>query len=242
MTDHDMTDLDALKHSLIEAGQVLEFLGHGDMTRGHISARVPGIPGHFIMKSHSIGFDEITMDNILTFDLEGEVVDGTARPHSERFIHSEIYRARPDVNCVIHSHPMHTVAFSNTGQKMLALSQGGAIFKDALPVFTDTIDLVRGKDTGAAVARCLGPHQAVLMRSHGISMAASGTAACVVLCVSLEEACQVQLVTTASGHDGWEFPDSDILALRDKLTRPDQFEVNFDYLVRKMRMALGRAA
>ena len=232
-----MNDLDALKHTLINAGKVLEFLGQGDMTRGHVSARVPGTPEHFIMKPHSIGFDEITMDNIITFDLEGDVVAGTARPHSERYIHSEIYRVRPDIHAVIHSHPVHAVAFSNTGQKMKALSQGGAIFKDALGMFTDTIDLIRSKDTGAAVARALGPHHAVLMRSHGVALGAGSIEAAVVLSVGLEEACRIQLLTTASGHDGWEYPDADVAALRQKLTRPDQFEVNFNYLVRKMQRA-----
>lgn len=232
-----MNDLDAAKQSLIDAGRVLEFLGQGDMTRGHVSVRVPGSEAHFLMKPHSVGLDEITPDNIVTFDLEGDLVAGTARPHSERYIHSEIYRVRPDIHAVIHSHPTHAVAFSNTGQKMLALSQGGAIFKDALGMFTDAIDLIRDKRAGAAVAKALGPHHAVLMRSHGIALGAGSLAAAVVLAVGLEEACRIQLLSTASGHDGWEYPEADVAALRHKLTRPDQFEVNFNYLVRRMRRA-----
>ena len=229
---------DAARHKLINAGLILAHQGHGDMTRGHVSIRVPGEPGHFYMKAHSIGLDEITMENILTFDLEGEVVEGSARPHSERYIHSEIFRARPDVHSVIHAHPTHAVAFSVTGQAMRAMSQGGAIFKDHLPVFTGTIDLIRSKQTGADVARALGDAPCVLMRAHGIALAAESVEAAVVLSVMLEEAAKVQLLATAAGADAWEFPAEDVEALRLKLMRSEQFVINFNYLTRLARRGL----
>ncbi len=229
---------EAAKHKLIDAGLVLAHQGHGDMTRGHVSIRVPGDPSLFYMKAHSIGLDEITMDNILTFDLEGELVEGSARPHSERYIHSEIFRVRPDVQSVIHSHPTHAVAFSVTGQAMRALSQGGAIFKGHLPVFSGTIDLIRSKQTGADVAAALGDDPCVLMRAHGIAMAAGSVEAAVVLSVMLEEAAKVQLIAAAAGADVWEFPDEDVAALRDKLMRPEQFVINFNYLTRIARRGL----
>src|SRR5215472_301801 len=100
----DMTH-EALKETLIWAGKVLVGEGQDDFTRGHISARLPDDPARFLMKPHSVGLDEITMENILTIDLDGNVVAGTARRHSEVFIHSEIYKARPDVASVIHTHP-----------------------------------------------------------------------------------------------------------------------------------------
>jgi L-fuculose-phosphate aldolase len=233
-----MSDIAATRQSLIDAGLVLEHLGHGDMTRGHVSIRVPGKPEHFFMKPHSVGLGEITEENILTFDLEGEVVAGTSRPHSERYIHSEIFRARPDVNAVIHTHPVHTVAFSATTQKMKALSQGGAVFKDAMPVYQDTINLIRSKEAGAAVAKALGQHNVVVMRSHGIAMAGASVEMAVVLCVMLEEAARIQLLAVGGGLDPWEFPDEDVLKLRENLMRPDQFVVNYNYLVRMAKRAM----
>lgn len=230
-----MTDIDiaTARTRLIQAGRILEGVGQGDMTRGHVSVRVPGNPGHFFMKAHSIGFNEITEENILTFDLESELVAGTARPHSERFIHSEIFQARPDINSVIHAHPEYAVALSSTGRPLRAWGQGGAIFHNALPVFTDTMDLIRSKDGGRAVAECLGGHHAVLMRSHGVAIAGHSIEQAVVLSIMLEEAAKIQMLAMAVGTDGWEFPEADILSLRDKLMRPDQFVVNFDFLARK---------
>ena len=61
------------------------------------------------------------MENILTIDLEGNVVAGTARRHSEVYIHSEIFKVRPDVNCVIHTHPPYAVALSATGRPLRLL-------------------------------------------------------------------------------------------------------------------------
>ncbi len=233
-----MTELDAACQDLIAAGQILDHQGMGDFTRGHVSIRVPGRPEHFIMKPHSVGLDEITRENIVTFDLDGVLVAGTARQHSERYIHSEIFRARPDVNAVIHAHPAHAIAFSATGQQLRALNQGGAVFAGGLPVFTATMDLIRSPETGRAVAACLGPHKAVLMRGHGVAMAGASVQEAVVLCLMLEEAARIQLLASAAGLDDWAFPPDDVAALRDKLTRHEQYAINFDYLARKARNAL----
>ena len=100
-----MSTHDEIKQKMIMAGKILVAEGQDDFTRGHISFRLPDNPGLFFMKPHSIGLDEITMENILTIDLEGNVVAGKAKRHSEVYIHSEILKARPDLNCVLHTHP-----------------------------------------------------------------------------------------------------------------------------------------
>jgi L-fuculose-phosphate aldolase len=204
------------------------------MTRGHISARVPGSSDLFFMKPHSIGFGEMTDATLLTIDLDGAVVAGTARRHSEVFIHSEIYRARPDVAVVIHTHPTYTVAFSATGHRLRPMSQGGAIFAGRLPIFTDTIDLIRTPEMGRGVAAALGPHTAVLMRHHGLAMTGRTIQEAVVLCVMLEEAVRVQLIAEAAGADAEDFPEDDVAQLRRNLMQLEQFEVNFAYLQRKV--------
>jgi ribulose-5-phosphate 4-epimerase/fuculose-1-phosphate aldolase len=228
-----MTTEDA-KQKLITSGRILARHGHGDMTRGHVSVRVPGQPELFYMKAHSIGLDEITPGNILTIDLDGKVVAGTARRHSEVFIHSEIYRARPDVEAVIHSHSTHTVALSATETPVRPLSQGGVLFVDCLPVYTGTIDLIRRPDQGRGVAEALGPHRAVLMRHHGVAMTGRTLEEAVVSLFMLETAAEIQLKATASGPLAPEFPAADIAELKAKLESPEQFVVNFDYLARQL--------
>ena len=232
-----MTDIDSAKRKLIDAGLVLEFMGQGDMARGHVSTRLADDPNLFIMKPHGFGFDEITAQNILTINLDGVVVAGSAKRHSEVFIHSEIYRARPEIGAVLHAHPVHVVAFSQTGQSLRPLSQGGAVFDNALPVFDETMDLIRQPEQGRAVANALGPHKAVIMKGHGVSVAGSNLEEAVVLSVMLDEATHVQLLADAAGGTVTPYSSDDIARLRAKLTSPEQFVINFNYLVRKARRA-----
>jgi len=229
-----------LRHMLIDAGRILAFEGQGDLTRGHVSVRVPGDPQHFFMKPHSHGLDEITLENIVICNLEGEKVGGGGPRHSEVYIHSEIYRARPEINSVIHTHPTHAVALSAVGGALPPISQSAVPFSDGLPYYTDTIDLIRTKEMGAGVARALGRHKAVLMRNHGVAVAGQSLAESIVLALMLEDACRIQLLVTAAGGPGEMFPPEDIRRLYDKITRPEQYGINFDYLRRKAsRIASG---
>src|SRR5436190_19706872 len=89
----------AIKEQLIMAGKVLVAEGQDDFTRGHISFRLQDNPSLFFMKAHSIGLDEITMQNILTIDLDGNVVVGGARRHIGGHSLSEIFNALLDDHC-----------------------------------------------------------------------------------------------------------------------------------------------
>ena len=229
-----MTPAEA-KQKLIDAGLILEAEGHHDMTRGHISVRVPGKPELFYMKPHSIGFEEMTMDNIIVCNLEGEKVEGSAPRHSEVFIHSEIFKVRPDIHSVIHSHPDHAVAVSTLGRPIRAWSQPSALFVDRVGWFTETIDLIRRKDQGAGVARALGPHNVCMMKSHGVALAGRSIEEAVITGIMLENACRIQLLVEAAGNPQKEFPPDDLALLTEKITRPEQMVVNFDYLRRKVR-------
>jgi L-fuculose-phosphate aldolase len=224
-----------IKQQLIWAGKVLVAEGQDDFTRGHISFRLPGNPSQFFMKPHSLGLDEITLENILTIDLEGNVVAGTSRRHSEVYIHSEIYKLRPDIHCVIHTHPPYSVALSATGRPMRCYSQPGALFYDALGVYTDTINLIRTHAMGAGVAKALGPHRAVLLKNHGVVVVGASIAEAVVGVIMLENAAMVQMIAEAAGDPAPEFPRADIEKLKHDINRPDQFVVNFDYLVRRAK-------
>lgn len=226
---------DEIKQQIILAGRILVAEGQDDFTRGHISARLPDNPALFFMKPHSVGLDEITLDNILTIDLDGTVVEGTARRHSEVYIHSEIFKTRANVNCVIHTHPPYCVALSATGRPIRAYSQPGALFHGALGVYADTINLIRTPEAGAAVAKALGPHRAVLLKNHGVAVAGASIAETVVSAIMLENAAQVQLIAEAAGDPAPEFPAADIEKLKADLGQPEQFAINFDYLVRRAK-------
>ena len=226
---------DAIKETMILAGKVLVAEGQDDFTRGHISVRLPDNPSLFFMKCHSVGLDEITRENILTIDLDGKVVAGTSRRHSEVFIHSEIFKVRPDVHCVLHTHPPYSIALSGSGRPMKALSQPGALFYDAVGLYTDTINLIRTPAMGAGVAKALGPHSVVLLKNHGVVTASGSVEEVIIRTIMLENAAQIQMIAEAAGTTAPEFPRADIDQLKHDISRPDQFVVNFDYLVRRAK-------
>jgi L-fuculose-phosphate aldolase len=226
---------DDIKELMIQAGRVLVAESQDDFTRGHISMRLPDNPSLFFMKAHSIGLDEITRDNILTIDLEGNVTAGTARRHSEVYIHSEIFKARPDVHSVLHTHPIYSIALSSSTRPMRALSQGGALFHDAVGLYADTINLIRTHAMGAGVAKALGKHHAVLLKNHGLVIASATVEETVIRALMFEDAAKVQMVAEAAGECAPEFPAEDIAKLKHDISRPEQFKINFDYLVRRVK-------
>jgi L-fuculose-phosphate aldolase len=222
-----------LRERLIAACRILDAEGLGDLTRGHVSIRIPGDPTHFYMKPHSRGFDEVTVENIVTCNLDGEKVGGSGRKHSEVYIHSEIYKARADVNSVIHVHPTHAVALSATGRSLRPISQPSIPFCDGVPVFEETMDLIRSQAMGTGVAKALGAHKAVLMRSHGVAVVGATVDEATILTIMLENACQIQLLADATGSSGSEFPADDIQRLHRNITAAEQYSINFDYLARR---------
>ena len=231
-----VTDIEA-KQKLIDAGRILEAQGQGDLTRGHVSIRLPNDPTHFYMKPHSCGLDEITPENIVLCNLDGEKVGGGGRRHSEVYIHSEIYKLRPDVMSVIHTHPTHAVALSATGRPLLPISQPGVAFAEGVPYFTETIDLIRTPALGAGVARALGAGKAVFLRNHGVAVTGASIEESTVLALLLEEACRIQLLAQAGGGVGAMFDADSIARLHHNITRPEQYSVNFEYLRRRARRA-----
>ena len=230
---------DEAKRKLIDAALVLDDAGLGDFTRGHVSVRAPGDDEHFFMKPHSFGLDELTMENIVTCDMDGVKVAGDGRRHSEVYIHSEIFKIRPDVGAVIHAHPKYSVAFSTLDVPLLPISQAGSEFYDGVGVYADTIDLIRSPETGARVAEALGSFKAVLLRGHGVTIVGKTLEECVILCMTLENACETQLLIEATGKTPKIFPRDDIKALADKMSVPEIYAINFDYLVRKARRRRG---
>jgi L-fuculose-phosphate aldolase len=226
---------DDIKRKLILAGKVLVAEGQDDFTRGHISMRLPDDPSRFFMKPHSVGLDELTMENILTIDLEGNVVAGTARRHSEVYIHSEIFKARPDVASVIHTHPPYSVALSASGRPLKCYSQPSALFWGELGVYGDSITLVRTDAMGARVAAALGTHRAVLLKNHGVAVVGTSIEEAVINVIMLENAARVQMIVEAAGDPAPEFERADIEKHKSEISQPEQFVVNFNYLVRRVQ-------
>ncbi len=225
-----MTQL--LRDKLVEAGRILASQGQGDYVAGHITVRLPDEPSRFLMKPAGIVIEEMTSGNIITVDSDGNKVDGAMPRHSEVFIHSEVLRARRELNCVIHTHPIHAVAFSSLGRALLPVGNDGIYFHDKLPVFSETTDLIIDQARGKAVARCLGANSALLLRNHGIVAAAASIEEAVWVALKLEKACRVQLLAESAGGPKLTARSEDIAPKNQRANRPDLHKNVFGYLTR----------
>lgn len=142
---------------------------------GHVSVRHPGRPDRFLL-SRSMAPALVQASDIVEFDLDAEPASPDRRRlYVERFIHGEIYRARPDINAVVHSHSESVIPFGVVRNAKLRpishmcgfLGEGAPVFeiRDAAGEESDL--LVRNRELGAALARSLAGAAAVLMRGHG---------------------------------------------------------------------------
>jgi ribulose-5-phosphate 4-epimerase/fuculose-1-phosphate aldolase len=145
---------------------------------GHVSVRHPDNPERFLI-ARSMAPALVTAADILELDLDGNaIVIGAAPTYLERFIHSEIYRARPDVTAVVHSHSAAVIPFGVVkGATLQAISHMGAFIGEGAPVFeirdtagTTSDMLVRTPELGVALAKSLGKDSIVLMRGHGATV------------------------------------------------------------------------
>ena len=191
----------AMREKLADAGRILEIEGQGDYCMGHVTLRQPENPGRILMKAGGMGLEEMTPDNIVTIDIEGEKVAGTHARHNEVYIHTEIMRVRPEIQSVVHTHAPHSVIFSSLGKPLQPVGHPGAAFSDGLPVFSETTDLIVTQELGKAVARCLGQHQVLLLRNHGIVTAGRTLEEAIYLALVLEKYRAVPTKDTADNPE-----------------------------------------
>jgi ribulose-5-phosphate 4-epimerase/fuculose-1-phosphate aldolase len=162
----------ALIEDLVAANRILA--GHGVLDGfGHVSARHPERPDRYLL-SRSLAPELVTADDVMEFDLDSTAMAGDSRrPYLERFIHGEVYRARPEVHAVVHSHSPSVIPFAASSVKLRPIYHMGSFLSGGAPVFdirthfgcTDM--LVRNRAQGVALAVELGREAVVLMRGHG---------------------------------------------------------------------------
>jgi len=147
---------------------------------GHVSVRHDKRPDRFLL-ARSMAPALVTTADILEFDLDGNPLAAGGRPvYLERFIHSEIYRVRPDVVSIVHSHSHAIIPFGVVrSHKLRAIFHMSAFVGTETPIFEirecvgDGSDLlIRDRELGAALAKSLGPKSVVLMRGHGVTVTA----------------------------------------------------------------------
>ncbi len=163
---------DTLIADLAAASRILAAQGVVDGF-GHVSMRHPAAPNRYFM-ARSIAPALVTPADIIEYDLESQPCNANGRgSFLERFIHGEIYKARPDIQSVVHSHSPSVVPFGLVDVPMRAMFHNAAFLAAGVPVFDirekfGATDMLVGNGAkGVALAEIMGRHDIVLMRAHG---------------------------------------------------------------------------
>jgi ribulose-5-phosphate 4-epimerase/fuculose-1-phosphate aldolase len=167
-----------LLEDLVAANRILALHGVLD-AYGHVSVRSPGNPRHFFM-SRSLAPYLVTADDVMEHGPDSEPIGDDRKGYLERYIHGEMYRQRPDVMAVVHSHSDSVIPFGVTRGKLRPVYHMASFLWSGVPVYdirTSTPEndlLIRDRRLGEELAQALGDCTCVLMRGHGMTVVGDG--------------------------------------------------------------------
>src|SRR5690606_6528098 len=178
--------------------RILYDAGHDSGLAGQITCRAEQ-PGSYYTQRLGLGFDEISEANLLRVDEDLRVLDGDGMANPANRFHSWVYRARPDVNCIIHTHPLHVAALSMLETPLVVAQM------DTCPLFDDCAFLAEwpgvpvGNEEGEVISAALGDKRALLLAHHGQLVTGRSIEEACNLAVLIERAAQLQLLAMAAG-------------------------------------------
>ncbi len=218
-----MTHAD-LKQQLAQAIRMMELAGVIDFN-GHFSCRVPGT-AHLLINSGKSVRSALTAADIVTIDLDGNLVEGDAVPPMEFHIHAAVYRRRPDVNAVVHTHPKWSTLFSMVGKPVKPVIMQAAVMGE-IQVFPQTMS-INTRPLGDALAVALGQHRVIMLKSHGAVVAAGSILEAFVLGVYLEETAERQFLAEQLGEPA-VLTDAEVATIGRNLWKPHLLQKVWDY-------------
>jgi len=189
----------SLREQVACACRILALEGYEDLTLGHVSGRVP-CTGTVYIKRKGVALSETEPEDVISFELDDENALDSPEMHLEAVLHTEVYRARPDVGAVVHGHPPYATALSATGAALELLTHDAVLFVDGVAVYDETAELITEAGQGQAVTRALGNRTAVLLRNHGVVVVGRDVAWAVLAACTLERAVRLQTIASSLGE------------------------------------------
>lgn len=189
-----------IRDDLVAVYQLIALDGMDDGIDTHISARLPG--ERFLLNAYGLRFAEVCEDNLVTVDADGNVIDdptGLGINPAGFTIHSALHVARPDVDCVLHTHTVAGVALSCLEEGLLPLNQWALQFYDRLG-YHDFEGIALALDERERLACDLGDHWAMILRQHGLLTCGRSVGEAFLRMRDLERSCQAQLAAKATGQ------------------------------------------
>ena len=172
-----------------------------DLIFNHFTVRVPGEPGHFLVKQHELMFEEVTASNLLKISMDGKPVGTDAKVNAAGYtIHTAIFEARPDVAAIAHIHSTPGMVLAAHAQGMRYLCQDAMMFYNRVG-YHDFEGIALDLDERERLGRNLGQHNVLIMRNHGLLTCGQSIGQAVVLMHSLVGVAEVQARMEATGQE-----------------------------------------
>ena len=212
-----------MKQQLVDA---VRMLAHAEIIDpgGHCSARRDA--DSFYVNSGASVRRSLTVEDIVTVGLDGALLEGTAKPPLEFHIHAEVYRARPDINAVMHTHPRWSTFLTMTGIEFKPVMPQGALLGE-VPVVDSPLS-VNSKEAGRQLAETLGNARAVFLKSHGAVVVGADITECFALAAYAEENACRQYMASQIGEP-YVLNEVEQRACRQNLWSPTLFRKVWDH-------------
>ena len=223
-------DITQKKQLLVDAILMMERAGIIDFN-GHFSARVPGRDSMLINSGKSVR-SALTVADIVMIDFDGNLQEGDAVPPMEFHIHAELYRRRPEVQAVVHTHPLWSTLLSMVGLPVLPVIMQAAVMGRVCQ-FEQTAS-INTRPLAEALADALGQESVITLKSHGAVVAAEGIIEAFVLGVYLEETAQRQHMAMQIGTPAVLSPEQ-IEVIGKNLRKPHLLRKVWDYHLGKLK-------
>ena len=217
--------LDALKDKMVMVAKVLQHQGVID-GYGHITAR---LPDNRILSTPHMPPGKVAVRDLIILDTDGKKLEGFGDPNGETAMHTSIYKARPDVQCILHYHADELVAVAATGQEIKVISNCGVQFHRGTPIYDSPV-LIRNEQLGDKVAQVLGDKVAVLLRGHGGTVVAKSMDQLLRLGLDLVHAAKIQIMAAPLGPVKVHSREECEAMVRNE-SRPDVHRRFIDYYV-----------
>ncbi len=205
--------------------------GHDSGLAGQITART-GQPGSYMTQRLGLGFDEISAGNLLVVDEDLNVLQGDGMANPANRFHSWVYRARPDVQCIVHTHAVQASALSMLEVPLVISHMDNCVLYDEVAFVPKWPGVPVGNEEGELISGALGDKRALMLAHHGLLVAARSVEEACMLAIAFERAARMQLLAMAAGPIQ---PIDPVLGreAHDWIIRPQRSTAGFAYYARR---------
>lgn len=188
-------DLESVKDKMLMVCKVLQKQRVLD-GYGHLTARLSD--GRILSTPH-MPPGKVALRDLIIIDAEGNKLEGHGEPNGETAMHTSIYKARADVQCILHYHPDELVAIAAAGEGIKVIANCGVHFYRGTPIYDSPI-LIRNRQMGDKVAAILGDRNAVLLRGHGGTVVSNNLDSLLRLGLDLVRSARIQIMCAPFGQ------------------------------------------